>query len=402
VVRQLVTATGDAEQNIFGQLGQGPDHADFIMMRAPSPVLICAATADFFDIRATWETFRFAKRRFSMMGHAEKVNILENDAGHNYNRIQREGVVRWMAYWLQQRVETITEPDLELFSEEELLCTPQGQVMLLPGERSIYDLNSEMENQFAVDRANQLAQLNTSELQSIVRTIAGISPLEELPDPQVEERTAEQTNTGIIYHYTFRPEPGIWLPAVLYAPANTKRTPLLLLHEDGKEAVAEEAQRLMKSGQPVLAVDLRGNGETQQAEQSKFGQQIGTDWEDYFKAYVLGRSYVGMRAEDILVCSRWMAAQNKTESVAISVTGNIGVPALHAAAMEPQLVETLHLDQTLASWQYVVHQYPTYNQLVNTIHGALRSYDLPDLAAILESKITISRPIDAQGNPVAE
>jgi dienelactone hydrolase len=47
----------DAEQNIFGQLAFGMDHADYIMMRAPRPTLICAATGDFFDISGTWTSF---------------------------------------------------------------------------------------------------------------------------------------------------------------------------------------------------------------------------------------------------------------------------------------------------------------------------------------------------------
>ena len=41
------------------------DHADFIMMRATSPVLICSATKDFFDIGGTWDTFRYAKRLYT-------------------------------------------------------------------------------------------------------------------------------------------------------------------------------------------------------------------------------------------------------------------------------------------------------------------------------------------------
>ncbi|NQT03854.1 MAG: acetylxylan esterase, partial [Planctomycetes bacterium] len=48
----------DAEQNIFGQLSFGMDHADYLMMRAPTPIMICAATKDFFDIRGTWDSFR--------------------------------------------------------------------------------------------------------------------------------------------------------------------------------------------------------------------------------------------------------------------------------------------------------------------------------------------------------
>jgi len=402
VTRQLEIATGDAEQNIHGQLVAGLDHADFIMIRAPRPVLICAATKDFFDVRATWETFRFAKRRYSMMGHAEKVDILENPAGHNYNRTQREGVVRWMARWLQQRVATITEPDLKLFSDDELRCTPRGQVMLLPGERSVYDLNEDLEEELAEKRTRRLAKTSPQELRAEVRAITGIRQLEELPAVQVEEHaTAEKTATNTVHHYAFRPEPGIWLPAVLYSPATADKPPVLLLHEDGKNAATNEAQRLMQSGTPVLAVDLRGTGETRQTGQREFGKEVGTDWKDYMRAYVLGRSYVGMRAEDILVCARWLAGKHETERVEVHATGNIGVPALHAAALEPQLVQALHLDRTLASWQYVVRQRPTHNQLINTVHGALRVYDLPDLAALLGDRIIITRPVDAQGNPVS-
>ncbi|MCP4639720.1 MAG: metalloendopeptidase, partial [bacterium] len=38
--RQMVASTGDAEQNIAGQLGFGMDHADYLMMRAPIPIKI--------------------------------------------------------------------------------------------------------------------------------------------------------------------------------------------------------------------------------------------------------------------------------------------------------------------------------------------------------------------------
>ena len=402
VARQMETSTGDAEQHFPGQVGQGPDHPDLVMMRAPSPVLICTATKDFFDIRATWETFRFAKRRFTMMGHPEKMDILESNAGHGGNQITQESIVRWMARWLQQRIEPISKQDIELFTEKELWCTPQGQVMLLPGERSIYDLNAELEKQWAEKRVARLLQMETSEFQAMVRSIAGIRQLEELPVPHVDMYSEEQAGKGKIYHYTFRPEAGIWLPAVLYVPKKPNGAPVLLLHEEGKEAVAGEALDLMKSGKAVLAIDLRGNGETQQTRQLKFGKQMGADWEDYYKAYVLGRSYVGMRAEDILVCVRWLAGMFQTQKVAIKATGNMGVPALHAAAIEPQLVKELHLDRTLASWQYVIHQRPAYNQLINTVHGALRAYDLTDLAVLLGQKIIITRPLDAQGNQIRE
>ncbi|GAG03899.1 unnamed protein product, partial [marine sediment metagenome] len=69
----------DAEQNIYGQLAFGMDHADYLMMRAPKPTLICAATNDFFDIAGTWASFRYAKRLYSRMEFAERIDLIEHD-----------------------------------------------------------------------------------------------------------------------------------------------------------------------------------------------------------------------------------------------------------------------------------------------------------------------------------
>jgi pimeloyl-ACP methyl ester carboxylesterase len=361
-----------------------------------------AATEDFFDINATWETFRYAKRRYTMLGHAEKVDILENNAGHNYNRIQREGAVRWLARWLQGRVATIEAPDLDRFTDEELQVTPEGQVMLLPGERSIYDLNTAYEETLAAEREKRLAEMTPDALRDKVRAIAGIRPLEDLPVPEVKTAEAAKAAGGRVSRLVFVPEPGIALPAVAYWPDRRSAAPVILLHEGGKKAVKKEAEKRMRAGHPVLAVDLRGTGETQQAGQSKFGADLGTDWEDYVKAYVLGLSYAGMRAEDLLVCARWFAKETGADRIAVRATGNIGVPALHAAALEPDLIGPLHIEKTLASWRYAVRQRPTRNQLINTVHGVLRVYDLPDLAALRKDAVTITKPVDARGQYIAD
>ena len=90
----------------------------------------------------TWDTFRYAKRLYTpAWDSAERVDLLENDAEHNYNTLQREGAVRWMSRWLLHEDRPITEPSLKLLSEKELQCTPEGKVMRLPEARSVYDLN---------------------------------------------------------------------------------------------------------------------------------------------------------------------------------------------------------------------------------------------------------------------
>ena len=163
----------DAEQNIFGQLDFGMDHADYLMMRAPMPILICAATEDFFDITGVWNSFRYAKRLFTRMECAERIEVLENDAGHNYNRIQRQGVVRWMSRWLLKKDVPITEPEIKLLSDKEVLCAPGGQVMNLDGARSTFLPT------FIVTSDNNTAPLITSYM-----LLSHSSPL--IPKPNVE------------------------------------------------------------------------------------------------------------------------------------------------------------------------------------------------------------------------
>ena len=131
---RLMAMTGpdDAEQQIFGQIIHGPHEADFVMMRAPAPVLICAATHDFFDIAGTWDTLRYAKRLYTRMGLAERVDILEDDADHNFSKTQREGVARWMSRWLLAKERVIAEPEIALLTKREYQCLPNGEVMTLP------------------------------------------------------------------------------------------------------------------------------------------------------------------------------------------------------------------------------------------------------------------------------
>jgi hypothetical protein len=126
---------------------------------------------------------------------------------------------------------------------------------------------------------------------------------------------------------------------------------------------------------------------------------FGSDGQDVYIAYVLGRSYVGMRAEDVLVCTRLLGQRRKGKVNLIAV-GNVSVPALNAAALEPDIFDSVKLKNCLVSWSNVVELGRSFNQLVNTVHGALTVYDLPNLAATLGDKLTVEEPLNALGKPI--
>ncbi len=398
--RELEKAPGDAEQNIYGQLAWGMEHGDYLMMRAPTmPVIVCAATEDFFDINATWETFRYAKRMFTRMGYAERVDIMENAAKHNYNQLQRQSVVRWMARWLCGRDEAITEPEIKIFTAEELRCSPKGQVMLMEGARTTYDLNADYEKELAQKRRQLWASEKPDSLLKEICNIIAMRDPTDLPKLEVQPAGEQKKGKGQIEKLILKPEPGIYLPALLYRPDTIKPGRVVLyVNEAGKEKA--DFNVLSGEGAMVLAVDLRGTGETRQTKQKAAGEDIALDWEDQMAAYALGRSYVGMRAEDVLTCALYAMDRTNAKQVQLIAEGNVGVPALHAAALEPNLFEAVKLIHTLRSWSDVVQAKATNNQLDNAVQGALLVYDLPDLVKLLGPKITVEQPLDALGKPL--
>ena len=200
----------------------------------------------------------------------------------------------------------------------ELQVTPQGQVLNMEGEQSILDLYSQYERKLAAARPKLTTQL--------VRKVTGIRPLSQLPQPKVETLAGD----GLPMKVLLRPEPGIVLPA-LYWPKGDA-TPVLIAPDEGMNGAAAQAQRIHDKGQAVLVVEVRDTGETKTRNWRFHGA-------DNYIAYMLGRSYLAMRAEDLLICARWIAQQEDAPSVRLVGYGEIGPAALHAATLEPKQIE---------------------------------------------------------------
>jgi hypothetical protein len=386
------------------------DHADYVLMRAPKPTLMCVATRDYFDIEGAWQTFREAKRFYTRMGYPERAEIVETDATHGFSPLLRLGAVHWMRRWLLNSDEAVDEPDFAVMTDEQMQCSPRGQVMLMEGVRSVFDINVEIEERLAKQRRQFWATTPRAEALQKVREIAGIRPLVELPKPGIEHVGTQKVNEYTIEKIVLRSEAGIRLPALAFMPEKPGPDAYLYLHGEGKQVDARRGgsiEELVRKKCLVLAVDLRGIGETvgKKADKGEKGY-FGPDSKDYFLAYLLGKSYVGMRAEDALVCARFLAdyhADQAPHRVHLIAIGEAGPPALHAVALEPDLFVSLRLDRSLVSWSAVVRTPVTRNQLINTVHGALKTYDLPDLAATLpKEKVSIVNALDTAGNPVGE
>lgn len=362
---------GDAEQNLFAQIRDGFDHPDFILSRAPKPTLILAATDDFVPIEGTWEAFRQAKRVYSKLGFPERIQLVEASAKHGFGRQLREAAVRFMARWLQGRHITVQEDEqVPVLPDEDLQVTHNGQVRMLPGSRSMFDLFAAREKLLAAQRP-QLTR-------EVIRDVTGIRPLKDLPIPNVDQiGPSREVETPATTPYprrlVFHPEPGIVLPALHWPFGNAE--PILIAPSDGMNSVVTRAEQLNAVGHPILIVEARDTGETRTRNWRFFGA-------DYYIAYMLGRCWLGMQSEDLLVTAHWFAKQSGSSSIELIADGYLAPAALHTVALEPELITDVSTMDGLTTWQSLMTHTDAHSHLHATVPGALKFYDLPDLHQI--------------------
>lgn len=162
-------------------------------------------------------------------------------------------------------------------------------------------------------------------------------------------------------------------------------------------------------GAIVLAAELRGIGETETGHNKKVWGRVhfGQDIQEVFLAYLLGRSYVGMRVEDITAWTRFLkdfqATPNKPNELDLVAIGEAAIPSLHAAALDPDAYRTVTLRNMLRTWEELVGATESRDQAVNVVHGTLQHYDLPDLVELVgTSKMRVLDPANPLGESVGQ
>lgn len=400
---RLIDTSGpqDAEQNLFGQLQNGLDQADFLLMRAPKPTLLCAGTRDAtFDIVGTWDLLREAKRVYGRLGRPEQADLAEADEPHGFSRPLRIAATRWMRRWLLGHDDAIDEPELSVFTAEQLRCTPRGQVLFLKDERSVFDLARETAKTLADRRVARWQGESAAERVARVRRVAGIRPTKELTEVKAERVERLERDGYFVEKLLIRRSDQVVLPALRYLPRDMAPTrgegPILYVDETGKASGAADNGPLAawaKAGRVVLAVDLEGWGETYRRHPRDWGGELfGPNTQEFFLAYLLGQSLVGIHAEDLLAAANFLRSEGEPKAVRpvqIEARGDAArVAALHAAFVEPdwflgreRFAKSSDDARSLAAWADLLHDPAAGDRLTLAVQGVLGEYELADLVA---------------------
>jgi cephalosporin-C deacetylase-like acetyl esterase len=387
----------DAEQVLPGFVANGLDFGDYVEAFAPKPWLIASTSEDFFPLAGAKQTFEEARRIYGVMGAEDRVAWFVGPGGHGVPKPSREAIYAWFIKWLKNGEGDAKEGELDPDLPDELLCTPTGQVAdSLHGE-SVWSLNRK--------RADGIARTNPV-LASAIRavTLTTLNPGGAPPEMKVLDTAAR---TGYrLQTVSFETVPGVGVTGLLAVPEGDARKPAAVLADPRPKAVAGapggDLDQLARAGYVVFSFQPRGVADTAPAtgrQQQSFVSGQGL----FALASVVGRTLVGMRIEDIIRATDYLASRPDVDRAKIIGGGRgiLGVPMLHAAVLDSRLRQTV-LQETLESYRAVVDR-PVHRNIYETgLYGVLRSYDLPDLEQALAAKrpVTVLNPVDPLGLPV--
>jgi len=181
-------APGDAEQNIFGQIAFGLDHADYIHLRAPKPTLLLCAHARFRRHRGIVDDLSRSQADLCAVGYSERIDLLEADEEHGFPQTFCANKACVDRRWLMGRDRCDGRANDRALTGCRYACDATAdRLQLLADARSVMDLNldvvaaAEPARRRLVQTENRVAALET------VRRRVGARRPAELPVETVEQ-----------------------------------------------------------------------------------------------------------------------------------------------------------------------------------------------------------------------
>jgi len=400
--KRLLQSIGpqDAEQNLFNLIQRGLDHPDFLIIRAPKPTLLITTTNDMFSIQGAIETEKEVSGVFKAYGKPDNFLRIEDDAGHASTLKNREAMYSFFQKHLKNPGNSNDE-ETQPLSKEELRVTATGQVSTSLGGETVFSLNRKTAEiiETNLNTSREKTDIFHSEVINSAKKLSGyIEPL-VISEPVFAGRI--QREKYVIEKYFVKGEGNYIIPYLLFKPQNPLGKTMIYLNPLGKSAEGTkggEIEQFVEQGITVLAPDLIGIGEM------GFGDLHGDAYFDgvshnlWYASMLTGRSITGIQAGDVVRLVKLLQQmEGKTEICGFARKEMVSV-MLHAAAFAPE-IESIVLVEPYSSFRSIVmNRFYNPHFVPGSVPGALRKYDLPDLAAsIAPRKLFIAGVTDGAG-----
>ncbi|MEK6269802.1 MAG: hypothetical protein N2B57_03495 [Planctomycetales bacterium] len=385
----------DGCQWLPGEGAAGIDHFDYCVMRADKPTLVLAARDDFFDILSSRAAADETRRVYSALGKSTNFDFFEALSPHGFQQPHRQEATRFMRQWLLGDTAPIQELPFKPLADRDVQVTQSGQVFKdFPEETTVAAMNLQAARELARARKAFWSSTSESTRRKTVAELSGIPLTLHKKKPLSIQTQGTSDREGVtVEKIVFTREDDVPLPALFYMPQakngekNESLQAVLYVDSRGKQGSDGAIKQLVASGKAVLAVDVRGYGETRDT--GSYHKDINDEERTSMLAMYLGETLLGQRVVDVMTCLDFLEQRpdidpNHIELVAVGRAGPVG---LHAAYLDRR-IEKLVLKDTVHSWIDDVVAKPLAPHLLALIvPGALKHYDLTDLEAALGDRV---------------
>lgn len=383
----------DTEQCPPLAIALGLDHADFLAVMAPKPIILLSQERDYFDVRGTTEALGRLQHLYTLLGQPDNVKLFIGPGEHGYPQEAREAMYNF--FNKQTGLPAIErEPALTLEKDADLYCTPEGRVDTLPS-RSVFSFTQEKAGTLAKARK----PLTGTELAEAVTQTLKLPKQEGAPDYRILRnlKSRKYPLPGATW-YAVETEPHmVALVTRLSKTGGTSRpargsklATLYVSHLSADQELRTEAV-LATAAQadpevPLYAMDVRGIGEgmPNTCGENSFASPYGCEYFYAIHGLMLDKPLLGQRTHDVLRVLAWLKDQGH-EEVQLIGTGYGALPAAFAGLLSPT-VNRVTLQRALSSYsetaQTEVYRWP----LSAFAPGVLATWDLPDVYAALADK----------------
>ncbi len=400
--RRLLQSIGpqDAEQNLTGLISRGLDHPDFLIVRAPKPALMITTSNDMFSLQGAIETENEVAIAYKALGKAGNFSRVEDYAGHASTQKNREAMYAFFQQHLNNPGNPMDEP-VQTPLPEELRVSKTGQLSTSLGGKTAFSINRDLAQNLENDLNSSRVDIsrNRQEVIKAAKRLSGFFEPDYNDNPVLTGRIKRDNYT--IEKYFLRGEGSYVIPYLLFKPQHPNGKGMIYLHPDGKSADAMRGgllENLVSAGVTLLVPDLAGTGELSS------GLLKGDAWFDgvshnlWYAAMLSGRSITGLQAGDVLKLLSILKKEKAITEISGCAVKEMTPVMLHAAVFSGDLRNVLLLEPCI-SWMSIVKE-RFYNPrfVPGAVPGALREYDLPDLAAALApGRLFIAGATDGSG-----
>lgn len=380
----------DHEQVFFGAFSSGIDpRGDPLFAQVPKPLMINATTDDNLNPpRGVWDIGTWLFKAYSAHGVPEKLTTTMVEAGHGYNKEQREFAYSWMLRWTDGNAAEFWEEDMGIEKEEDLWAAANGSVYNEPINREPHELvldhfNAHKAEWEEITTQEELNDRKTK-MPDLVKNVLHV----DLDHIQTKGNFKESHEVGDIKVRSFliEPEEGIVLPGVLLESRKRSMSDDIILYvsENGKSEIFSEqaiVKEMLNEGYRICAVDLRGIGETAP-------DMVGKFWD-----FLAGKPIFGQRVRDVLTTVKWLKESDlNAEDIKFWGKGMGALYGAFAGVLTNDIAEFI-LEEPLISFESLVQvKVPEYNNEI-MLPGILEKFDMPQVYQVLSPRpVSIINP----------